>query len=160
MPDLVRRDFLKWLAALPLLNPARTALAEDKPAPKRPIRIGQIGVGHPHASKLSVYRNSPDYEVVGIVEPDDALRRRAQNQKPYDGLPWVTQEELLNMPGVEAVLIETRVRDLLASAEAAIAAGKRGVAPLHSPPGCPWTRFWGGRPKDESPSHVTDPQRT
>ena len=139
MPDLVRRDFLKWLAALPLLNPARTGLADDKPAPKRPIRIGQIGVGHPHASKLSVYRNSPDYEVVGIVEPDETLRRRAQSQKPYDGLPWVTQEELLNMPGVEAVLIETRVRDLLASAEAAIAAGKH--IHLDKPAGADFPRF-------------------
>ncbi len=123
--------------AAPQSGPDR--LAEDKPAHKRPIRIGQIGVGHPHASKLSVYRNSPDYEVVGIVEPDETLRRRAQSQKPYDGLPWVTQEELLNMPGVEGVLIETRVRDLLSSAEAAICGGKH--IHLDKPAGADFPRF-------------------
>ena len=37
------------------------------------IKVGQIGVGHAHASKLSVYRASADYEVVGIVEPDAAV---------------------------------------------------------------------------------------
>ncbi|MEZ6079642.1 MAG: hypothetical protein R3C56_29430 [Pirellulaceae bacterium] len=39
----------------------------------RPIRVGQIGVGHAHANKLAVYRASPDYEVVGVVEPDPLL---------------------------------------------------------------------------------------
>ena len=51
------------------------------------IKVGQIGVGHAHASKLSVFRHSEDYEVVGIVEPDPELRGRAELQDPYKGLP-------------------------------------------------------------------------
>src|SRR5688572_22819973 len=82
-------------------------------APPR-IKIGQIGVGHAHASKLSVYRKSPDYEVVGIVEPDAALRKRAEARDPFRGLPWMTRDELLGTPGLQAVLVETRVEDLLA----------------------------------------------
>src|SRR5258707_3681741 len=93
--------------------------------PARPrIKIGQIGVGHAHASKLSVFRQSADYEVVGIVETDEELRRKAESQAPYRGLPWMTQEQLLNVPGVQAILVETRVRDLLDTAEACVGAGK------------------------------------
>ncbi len=95
-----------------------------KAAAPPPIRIGQIGVGHAHASKLSVYRASPDYEVVGIVEPDPQLRERAQSQAVYRDLPWMTREQLLNVPGLQAVLVEAQVRDLLNTAETCIAAGK------------------------------------
>jgi len=101
----------------------RTAAA-DESAPPRRVRIGQIGVGHAHAAKLTVYRGSPDYEVVGIAEPDPALRARAESQPPYRDLPWLTPEQLLETPGLEAVLVETRVRDLLDTAEACVAAGK------------------------------------
>src|SRR5262249_10836042 len=88
------------------------------------IRVGQIGVGHAHAGKLAVYRDSPDYEVVGVVEPDAELRKRAESQPPYRGLPWVTQDELLSTPDLRAVLVETRVGDLLRTAEPGAAAGK------------------------------------
>jgi len=97
--------------------------AVANPAKPR-IKIGQIGVGHAHASKLGVYRRSPDYEVVGIVEPDATLRSRAGGQAAFQGLPWMTREQLLNAPGLQVVLVETRVRDLLSTAEACVAAGK------------------------------------
>lgn len=101
-----------------------SALADrPKPADRR-IKIGQIGVGHAHASKLSVYRASPEYEVVGIVEPDEGLRKQAENLPPYRGLRWLTREQLLETSGLEAVLVETRVRDLLDNAEVCVAAGK------------------------------------
>lgn len=88
-----------------------------------PIRIGQIGTGHAHATKLSVYRQSPDYEVVGIVEPDPQLRAAAERNAAFRDLPWMTQEQLLNQPGLQAVLVETRVRDSLPAAAACIEAG-------------------------------------
>ncbi len=94
-----------------------------QPARNR-IKIGQIGVGHAHASKLAVYRQSADYEVVGIVEPDAALRKNAEAQAAFRDLPWLTQDRLLNTPGLQAVLVETRVGDLLRSAETCVAAGK------------------------------------
>jgi predicted dehydrogenase len=116
-----RRTFLATCgAALAACSPTR-AVDQPKPAP---IKIGQIGVGHPHASKLAAYRASPDYQVVGLVEPDAQLRQQAERQPVYQGLPWLTQEQLLNVPGLQAVLVETRVRDLLATAEASVTAGK------------------------------------
>jgi predicted dehydrogenase len=120
-----RREFLHEACA-GLLTGALThelATAQEKSSAPR-IKLGQIGVGHGHAAKLAIYRESPDYEVVGIVEPDPELRQRAQTQRAYQGLPWMTQDQLLNVPGLQAVLVETRVRDLLNAAEACVAAGK------------------------------------
>ncbi|MCA9000012.1 MAG: Gfo/Idh/MocA family oxidoreductase, partial [Planctomycetaceae bacterium] len=102
---------------------ASHSLAADAPR-KEKIKIGQIGVGHAHASKLSVYRASDDYEVVGIVEPDERLRRVAEGQDAYKDLRWMSQEQLLNVPDLRAVLVETRVRDSLDVAETCVAAGK------------------------------------
>src|SRR5690606_17247688 len=48
-----------------------------------PIKYGQIGVGHAHASKFSVYQQSEDYEVVGVAEPNEELRRAVQKSDTY-----------------------------------------------------------------------------
>ena len=98
------------------------ATADEASKPR--IKIGQIGVGHAHATKTSVYRRSNDYDVVGIVEPDAGLQRRLATHPAYRDLPIMTQQQLLDVPGLQAVLVETRVRDSLDVAEACIAAGK------------------------------------
>lgn len=120
--NTTRREFLATTAAsLPLTS---TWLSAEGDKPRTPIKVGQIGVGHAHANKLEVYRESPDYDVVGIVEPDDALRERAASQNPYRDLPWMTREQLLNVDDLDVVLVETHVEDLLDNAEVCIAAGK------------------------------------
>jgi len=62
--------------------------------------------------------------VVGVVEEDAKLRKCEQMRPAYHDLPWMTQEQLLNVPGLDAVLVETRVRNLLDVAEVCIRAGK------------------------------------
>ncbi|MCA9035861.1 MAG: Gfo/Idh/MocA family oxidoreductase [Planctomycetaceae bacterium] len=104
--------------------PNAFASDDSRSKPKPRIRVGQIGVGHAHANKLSVYRSSPDYEVVGIVEPNEERRKAAQNQSPYQDLTWMTQEQLLNQPDLQVVLVETEVRNLLDTADVCIDAGK------------------------------------
>jgi predicted dehydrogenase len=121
-----RRDVLQFVGSAAIGSALvgwtpREAQANDPLPP--PIKLGQIGVGHAHASKLSAYRQSADYEVVGIVEPNDELRMRAESQEPFRDLPWLTQEQLLNTPGLQAVLVETEVKHSLDAAEACIAAG-------------------------------------
>ena len=88
------------------------------------IKYGQIGAGHAHANKLAVYRQSADWEVVGVAEPVADLRRQAENDPIYRGLKFMTKEELLNTPGLQVVGVETHVRDLLNTAEECLAAGK------------------------------------
>lgn len=105
-----------------MLLGAATTLRADAPKPK--IKVGQIGVGHAHATKLAAFRRSADYEVVGIVEPDEGLRKRAESTPAFKDLKWMTREQLLNVPDLQAVMVETQVKDLLDNAEACVAAGK------------------------------------
>ncbi len=121
MNTLSRRNFLRastaaCLVAVPAIH------AQTKP-PR--IRIGQIGTAHAHASgKMDTMRHSDEFEVVGIVEPDASRRAAATRNKTYAGLKWMTEEELLNAPGLQAVAVETEVKDLVPIAARCIAAGK------------------------------------
>lgn len=115
-----RRQMVTHLAA------AATAVSATASAAgfcSSPIKIGQIGIGHAHSTKLSVYRNSPDYEVVGLVETDSELRKTIPTNAAFKDVPVMTQEQLLNVPGLQAVLVETHVDQLLTVAEKCVAAG-------------------------------------
>ncbi|MBT3374784.1 MAG: Gfo/Idh/MocA family oxidoreductase [Lentisphaerae bacterium] len=84
------------------------------------IKIGQIGVCHEHASgKIGALRKLPDvYEIVGVVDDRDtaAARFAGDNLAPYEGLTWMTEEELFATPGLQAVAVETPNLDLVPTA--------------------------------------------
>ena len=119
-----RRAFLMSIGTSPFTAAAMLASPAAADAPCPPLRLGQIGVGHGHANKLAIYRDSPDWEVVGICEPDAGLRAAAEKQKTYQGLPWMSRDELLALDGLDAVLVETKPDASLKHAAAAIAAGR------------------------------------
>src|SRR5216110_3210723 len=104
---LTRRDLLSATVGAAAAMPLLCSNADDK---KPRIKIGQIGVGHAHATKLAVFRESPDYEVVGVVEPDKELRERAGQQPAFRDLPWMTEEQLLNISCLSAVESRYRTR--------------------------------------------------
>jgi len=112
-----RRHFLRiaGTALAGAVTHARSARAGEA---KTRIKVGQIGVGHDHASgTMSTLRKlADDYEVVGVVEPDAELRKAWENHPVYRGLAWMTEEQLLGVNGLQAVAVETRVRDLLPAA--------------------------------------------
>jgi predicted dehydrogenase len=121
-----RRRFLKTAGAAtlgPLLAMPATGLASEPS--RRKIKIGQIGTGHAHASgKMAALRRlTSDYEVIGIVEPNEQLRATNAGQGAYRGLKWMTEEQLLGAPGLEVVAVETCVPDLIATATRCIDAG-------------------------------------
>ena len=130
MKSIKRRDFIKTSArtaagvavAVPVAAAASAAAARSG---KR-IKAGQIGVGHAHAAgKVGTMRKlDEDYQVVGVVEPDPRLRRQWENHPAYRDLKWMTEEQLLSTPGLEAVAVETAVRDLVPTAARCVAAGK------------------------------------
>lgn len=123
-PPLLMNRRAALAASAFALTAASQAWPCDANTAKPRIKIGQIGVGHAHASKLSVYRDSPDFEVVGIVEPDERLRESEENSAAFKDLKWLTRNQLLETPGLQAVLVETRVRDALDNAEECVKAGK------------------------------------
>jgi predicted dehydrogenase len=121
MKHLSRRVFLQQSAIAGLCVSAGFAQA---PKPSR-IKVGQIGTAHAHASgKMEAMRKSQEYEVVGLVEPDPARRAAIEKSKIYEGVPLLTEEQLLNVSGLQAVAVETEVKDLLATAARCVAAGK------------------------------------
>lgn len=88
------------------------------------IKLGQIGTAHGHAAgKLEVFKKSAEYEVVGVAEPDPRLRRLAESQPAFRDVKWMTVEELLNVPGLQAVAVETEPKNLLQHAETCVNAG-------------------------------------
>ena len=84
------------------------------------LRVGQIGTGHAHASgKMEAVRSLPElYEMVGVSGAEGALGRA------YEGLPRMSEEELLAQNGLSAVLVETAVGASCATALRALRAGK------------------------------------
>jgi predicted dehydrogenase len=89
------------------------------------IKIGQIGVAHEHGEgKMAALRKLTDqFEVVGVVEPNPELRKSHENHPTYRGLKWMTEEELFNTKGLQAVAVETEVPELTAAAARCINAG-------------------------------------
>jgi predicted dehydrogenase len=102
---------------------SRLAAANDSAAPPR-IRIGQIGTRHAHAGgQFAALRNCADFEIVGVVEPDEEQRRRAAASGDFSGVNWISEAELLNANGLQAVAVETEVGSLLEHAERVVSAG-------------------------------------
>jgi predicted dehydrogenase len=89
------------------------------------IKVCQIGTKHAHASgKMDTLRKFSDlYEVVGVVEPDAKRRQQLAESATYRDLKWMSEEELLNTSELQAVAVETEVRQLLPVAERCVAAG-------------------------------------
>ena len=120
--DPSRRRFVRTMA---VVGAAPFFLRAARGAEGTKIRIGQIGTAHAHAGgKMDTLRASPDFEVVGIVEDDPARRAAAEKSATYAGLTWMSEEQLLNAPGLRAVAVETEVKQLLATAARCISAGK------------------------------------
>ena len=89
--------------------------------PMEKIKIAQIGVCHEHASgKITALRRLPElFEIVGVVD-DNATsttpKFSGKNLQPYEGLKWMTEEEVLNYPGLQAVAVEVPNNELVPTA--------------------------------------------
>jgi predicted dehydrogenase len=129
MNPIKRRCFLQnagqTLSVLALAGFAESAKAEEMKKGQPRIKIGQIGTAHAHASgKMETMRKFADrYEVVGIAEPDAEKRAEAQADPVYQSLKWISEEDLLSVTGLQAVAVETSVKDLVPTARRCIEAG-------------------------------------
>jgi predicted dehydrogenase len=121
-----RREFMRNTATT---SAAATLVATGyhvaQGAASAKIKIGQIGTKHAHAGgKMETAKKYSElYEVVGVVEPDDARWRAVADSPTYRGVKRMSEEALLNMPGLQVVAVETEVRKLLDAAEKCVAAG-------------------------------------
>jgi len=88
------------------------------------IRIGQVGLGHNHgAAKMAALRKFPElFEVIGIAPESEQWLEKRGSLPAYEGLPVLTQEELLE--NCDAVLVETEIPLLTQTAQKCADAGK------------------------------------
>jgi len=107
--------------AMPLLQYDSVHAAE----PVGKIKIGQIGTTHAHArGKMETLRKLRDwFEVAAVVEPDPQRRKAMEQHPAYKGLKWMTEEQLLNSKGIQAVTVETSKRNLVPTAMRCAKAG-------------------------------------
>ncbi len=120
MTTIDRRGFLKTAGVAAAT--ATGASQSVQGASKEKIRIGQIGTGHAHARGVfAQLLQTDDYEVVGIVENDP--QRRKGIGDAWQGVKLISEEQLLNTRGLQAVVVETEVQDLLPTARRCVEAG-------------------------------------
>jgi predicted dehydrogenase len=104
------------------------------------IRAGILGTRHSHTrGKLEAMKASSDYEVAAVCEPDAATREQAQKNPMFQGLRWMTEDELLSDPSIHLVVVECSVWEALPQGKKVIAAGKH--LHLEKPPGNDWRTF-------------------
>ena len=113
-----RRHFFAVSAAL-----AGSAVSLSAAEPERKdfqkIKIAQIGVRHEHAEgKMNTLKMLPDYyEIVGIAAESPETEKQYRDRACYKDLNWMSQDELLAIPGLEAVAVETEMTELLPTAK-------------------------------------------
>lgn len=118
---LSRRDFLAASAMSSALLAAGPAAPDDK----RPTRCGILGIDHAHGvDVLRVLKQSNDFELVGVCDPDDAVRAQFAGLPDLDSVAWLTMDELLADNSIAMVAVESGVPRLLELARAAVDAGK------------------------------------
>ncbi|MDD4103016.1 MAG: Gfo/Idh/MocA family oxidoreductase, partial [Kiritimatiellae bacterium] len=126
--ELSRRAFVaaSSFAAAGLALPGSMARGQDgASAQRKPIKIAQIGTGNQHATKIGTLRRLTDlFEVVGVAGDDPDKLGKAPDNDCYKGLPWMSQEELLAIPGLQAVAVETEERLNVPVALNCVRAGK------------------------------------
>ncbi len=98
------------------------------------IRAAVLGTAHAHAGgKIQVLAASPDFDLVGICEPDPEILASASDQQLFAGLHWLDKAHILADGTIAMVAVEGRVRDNLALARECLEAGKH--IHLDKPPG-------------------------
>ncbi|MFA6929069.1 MAG: Gfo/Idh/MocA family oxidoreductase [Lentisphaeria bacterium] len=84
-----------------------------------PIKIAQIGISHEHAAgKIATLRQMPDvFEIVGVVDDSASTAAKVPSAREnFDGLPFVSEEELYRIPGLQCVTVEVPNGDLVPTA--------------------------------------------
>lgn len=74
----------------------------------RKIRVVHYGVAHDHSSfTMGCAKAHPDvFQIVGIVEPDEAMWEEFGAHPVYAGVPRMTEEELFSRKDIDAVFVE------------------------------------------------------
>ena len=94
-----------------------TPLAAQAPS----IRIAFLGANHPHGpAKIQLVARHPSFDLAGVCETDPTHRARYEK----GGIALLRREQILEDRTIQAVVVDSRVPEHAADAQAALAAGK------------------------------------
>lgn len=108
------------------------------------LNVIQIGLGHDHATSdfNSILRLTDVYNVIGFAVPDCELEKFESRIKEYRDdrkIPFYSVEEILNLPNIDAAVIDTEEVNLT---KYAIMAAERGLhVYMDKPGGCEYSEF-------------------
>src|SRR4030095_2855309 len=112
-PPVSRRQFIATTAATAIAS--RFAHSAE---PARRIKVGFLGTAHSHfQEKFRIISASPDWDLVGLCEPDGGLRNRGPSNAR-----WMSETELFEKS--EAIIIESGVAEHAGDARRALEADK------------------------------------
>lgn len=118
-----RREFFGATAGM--LAATHALAAEKNPAAKEPLPSAILGLGHAHGMGiLRTLRDSPDFALAGVCEPDAAMRERYADHRLMEGVSWLDEEEVLADPAIRMVAVESDVPRLLDFGRKVVDAGK------------------------------------
>lgn len=119
-----RREFVKRSMAA-TVSAGNLSISDLSRAQPPPIRCALLGLGHGHCiDALRVLQDLEEYDVVGVCEPDEAMRGRYREQAELAAIRWLSQEDLLNDDSIRMTAVESDVPRLLQFGRAAVEAGK------------------------------------
>lgn len=88
----------------------------------RRVRAAFLGVSHSHGlEKLRLVKASPQYELIGVYEPDATVRQACGK---IGGIAFAEKKQILADRSVEVVFVESGVKDHASLALEAVSAGK------------------------------------
>ena len=98
------------------------------------VKVAMYGTGAAHAiGVLGTLRELNEYfDFVGLCEPDEKLKSRAEEIDCYKDVHWLTEAEMLKIPDLDAVVVESEEVNLTKSA---IAMARRGLHIFMDKPG-------------------------
>ena len=118
MTHIDRRRFLGVSAGC--LN--HFALAQT---PNKKLRTGILCIQHSHLhGKLQAMYDNPDYDVVSVCEPNEAMRLQAGQHPLLQRLRWVSLDEMLGDRSLDLVVFEGEVRDAVPYGKRVLDSGK------------------------------------
>jgi predicted dehydrogenase len=82
---------------------------------------------------------SDHFELIGVVEKDPIKRTQAEKKEAYHDVLWMTEDELLGNPDLDAVLVETELQQLVPVSNRCIEAGIH--VHIDKPPGKSYAAF-------------------
>lgn len=115
-----RREFFGAAAGM---LAASQSLSAAPAGGKMPAAV--LGLGHAHGlSILKTIADSPDFDLVGVCEPDEQRRAAFAGQDRYKDVHWLSREDVLDNPDIRMVAVESDVPRLLELGQAVVDAGK------------------------------------